>query len=260
MSIVKVSDIINAIEEYAPLHIQESYDNSGLQIGNREMPASGALLTLDVTLATIDEAIRRNCNLVISHHPLIFKGVKSITGVNETEQIISKAIKNDIAIYSSHTSMDSAWEGVSHILAHKIGVTVTVPLQPTSEATGLGVIGTIEPINALDYLKYIKETLNLSSLKYVGDITKTIHTVALCGGSGASLISDAKSAKADMYITGDIKYHDFTSNSNDIILADIGHYESEQYTKDIFYGIIKKKISNFVVYYSEEEKNPINYL
>lgn len=256
----KISDIINAIEEYAPLHLQESYDNSGLQVGDRDMRATAALLTVDVTLSTIDEAIRRGCNLVISHHPLIFKGVKSITGINETEQIITKAIKNDIAIYSSHTSMDSAWEGVSHILAHKIGVKVTAPLQPTSELTGLGVVGDIEPIICLEYLKHIKETLNLTTLKYAGDINRTISKVAICGGSGASLIGEAKTTKADLYITGDVKYHDFITNANDIIIADIGHYESERYTKEIFYSIITKKIANFVAYYSEEEKNPINYL
>lgn len=257
---IKISDIINAIEEYAPLHLQESYDNSGLQVGNREMRATAALLTVDITLSTINEAIQKGCNLIVSHHPLIFKGVKSITGITETEQIITKAIKNDIAIYSSHTSMDSTWEGVSHILAHKIGVQVTAPLQPTSPETGLGIIGSIEPTNCLEYLKEIKNRLNLSSLKYVGDTTRTISRIAICGGSGASLISDAKAAKADLYITGDVKYHDFITNSNDIIIADIGHYESEQYTKELFYSIITKKIANFAVYYSEEEKNPINYL
>ena len=363
---MKISEIIDIIEEYAPLSLQESYDNAGLQIGDKNLEASGAMLCIDVTEDIIEEALEKGCNIVISHHPLIFKGIKSVTGKNETERIIIKAIRNNIAVYSAHTNIDNARGGVSHMIADKLGLQNTSILQPQnnrfcklalfvpathiepvqkalfdagagkignydccsyntvgtgtfraaeganpwvgkigeihnepetkievifpvekktsilkaltdshpyeepafdiitleneSKYTGSGVVGTIDPQNALVFLNKIKSVFNAGSVKYSLPEDKIISKVAVCGGSGAFLIPDAIRCGADIYVTGDMKYHDFTTFGNSIILADIGHYESEQYTKEIFYNIIQKKIPNFAAYYPVKEKNPINYL
>lgn len=362
----KIRDIIQAIEEKAPLSLQESYDNAGMQVGDSNAEATSALLCLDVTEDILDEAIARGANLIISHHPLIFRGLKRLVGATPVERIVAKAIKHGIAIYSAHTNMDSAECGVSVHAAKKIGMTdiqvlspqkgkllKIVTFVPTAQAeavkqamwragagnignydccsytmsgngtframdganpfvgeigehhteaeerievivpvwrkgavlramieahpyeepafdiialenasnTGLGVVGNIEPEDAMHLMARIKQIFEVGAVSYSGLKEPTVVTrVAFCGGSAIEEAGDAIAAGAQMLITGDVKYHDFTTYNDRIIIANIGHYESEHFTKEIFYDIIQKKIPNFATYYAEKEKNPINYL
>lgn len=260
---LKVRDITQVIETFAPRSLQESYDNAGLQVGDPEMEVSAVLLCLDVTEEILEEAIQRQCNLVISHHPLIFRGLKELTGKTATERIAIRAIRENVAIYAAHTNLDSAWDGVSHEIAHSLGLDNLEVLEPKECETncGLGVIGTTRPTPKLEFLRKIKETFSVKALKY-SDRWRgiVIKKVAVCGGSGASLIPEAIRKGADMIVTGDVKYHDFTEYGYDIVIADIGHFESELCTRKIFSRIIREKYPDCVTYFSETEKNPIKYL
>lgn len=263
VKIIKVKDIAEAIETFAPKQLQESYDNAGLQVGDPDMDVTAALLCLDVTEDVVREAIERRCNLIVSHHPLLFKGLKEVTGRTATERIVITAIKENIAIYSAHTNLDSAWEGVSYEIAHALNIRNLKVLEPKSDnnSVGLGVIGDIQPVPKIEFLRKIKEAFKVKSLRYSSQSPQlVVRKVAVCGGAGASLIRDAIEAGADMIITGDVKYHDFTTYGLDIIIADIGHYESELCTKKIFSKIIREKFPDFVTYFAETESNPINYM
>lgn len=271
--IMKIKEIVSALEQFAPLPLQDDFDNAGLQIGLTEAEAAGALLCLDVTEAVLDEAIALGFNLVISHHPLIFKGYKSITGRDYVERCILKAIKNDIVIYSAHTNLDNAWGGVNHKIAEKIGLknlTVLEPkegsiihpvtLQPV-EQVGAGIVGELEETETeLEFLKRIKKTFEVGCLRHNKLTGREIQKVALCGGSGAFLIPQAIRAGADVFITGEIKYHEYFGREGEILLAEIGHYESEQYTKEIFYSIIRDVFPNLELQMSKINTNPIKYL
>lgn len=260
---IRVKDIAATIESFAPIELQEGYDNAGLQVGNPEMPVSGALLCLDVTEEVMAEAKARSCNLIISHHPLFFKNIRQLTGANPTQRIAADAIINGIAIYSAHTNLDSAWDGVSHEIANEIGLKELKVLDPrgNSAREGLGVIGDLTPTPALEFLRRLKDIFNVKSLRYTAQTSRlVVRKVAVCGGSGASLIGDAIRAGADAYVSGDLKYHDFTTHAPSIILADIGHYESELCSRKIFSRIIRERYPGMVVYFSEVEKNPIKYL
>lgn len=257
---VTVADIASAIEQFAPKSLQESYDNTGLQIGDPEMPVSAVLLCLDFTEDILDEAIERECNMIVSHHPLLFRGLKEITGANPIQRMAIKAIKSGIALYSAHTNLDSARDGVSHEMARMLGMSNIEVLEPNGNDPdcGLGVIGDINPTPKLEFLRSLKEIFNVKALKYSEQTPKlVIKRVALCSGSGASMIGDALSKRADAYITGDVKYHDFTAYSQDILIADIGHYESELCTRQIFSQIIRAKFPTLPIYFSKKEHNPI---
>ena len=362
-----VKSICELIEEVAPLALQESYDNAGLIVGDSQMEVTAALVCIDITEAVIDEAIQKKCNLIISHHPLIFSGLKRLVGKNEIQRCVQKAIKNDIAIYAAHTNLDNVLTGVSGKMAEKIGLKKLRILQPKQNAllklityvpkihtfavrdalfeagaghianydscsfnvegtgtfkanekarpfvgtidelhsepetrievilpeymkfkvleallkshpyeepaydfiplknawnqVGSGVIGELdEPEDERLFLNRIKSVFNASSIRHTNFLNKKIKSVALCGGSGSSFLPDAISAGADVYISGDFKYHEFFEAENRILIADIGHFESEQFTKDIFFEIITKKMPTFAVQISESKTNPINYL
>lgn len=260
---IRVKDIANVIEEFAPKSLQESYDNSGLQIGDPEMPVSAVLLCLDVTEDILAEAIRRQCNMIVSHHPLLFSGLKQITGETPTQRIVIEALRRNIAIYASHTNLDSALEGVSYEIAHSLNMFNLKVLCPNSfdQATGLGIIGDITPTPKLEFLRKTKEILNVAHLKYSAQSPHiVIRKVALCGGSGASMIRNAIAAGADALLTGDLKYHDFTSYGYTLLLADIGHYESEICTKKLFSKIIREALPDCVTYFAESESNPVAYV
>ena len=364
---MKIKEIVSALERFAPLPLQDGFDNAGLQIGLTDAETTGALLRLDVTEAVLDEAIASGCNLVISHHPLIFKGYKSITGKDYVERCILKAIKNDIVIYSAHTNLDNAPGGVNYKIAEKIGlknVRILEPKEncliklvtfvPTAQAeevrnalftagcgyigdydscsyntegegtfraqegskpfcgnigelhheaevrietilpeykkrevirtlllthpyeepaydlyplynswaqVGAGIIGELEEAESeLEFLKRIKKTFEVGCLKHNKLTGRLIQKVALCGGAGAFLIPQAIGSGADVFITGEIKYHDYFGRETDILLAEIGHYESEQYTKEIFYSIIRDLFPNFALQFSKVNTNPIKYL
>ncbi|MDE7160200.1 MAG: Nif3-like dinuclear metal center hexameric protein [Muribaculaceae bacterium] len=258
-----VKDIAKTIEDFAPLALQESYDNAGLQVGDPEMQVSSALLCLDVTEEILEEARQRECNLIVSHHPLIFRGLKHLTGSTPTERIVMKALTSGIAIYSAHTNLDSTFEGVSYEIANSLGMTGLRPLRQAGDnpRTGLGVVGTVKPTPRLEFLRRVKETFGVRDLRYSSQDSRiVVRTVAVCGGSGGSLIDDAIRAGADVYVTGDLRYHDFTSYGDAMILADIGHYESELCSQKIFSRVIRGKYPDFATYFAESESNPIKIL
>ena len=364
---MKISEIISLIEEIAPISLQEEYDNAGMQVGDKNNEATGALLCIDVTEDIVDEAIEKGLNLIISHHPLLFKGLKSITGKNYIERVVIKAIKNDISIYSAHTNLDNAHGGVNFKIAEKLNlkniqilspqkgkilklivfvpivaadkvretmlsagagkignydmcsynmtgygtfracqgaepfcgeigsvhkeeevrVEVVLPdynknkvlramlsahpyeepaydiiqLENANAYAGSGVVGElIEPMDEKDFLNKVKDVFKVGSLKYSSLTGKKIKRVALCGGSGAFLINDAVRVNADLFLTGEVGYHNFFMAEKKILLVEAGHYETEQYTKDIFCDIITKKFPNFAVQYTNIEPNQINYL
>ena len=261
---MKIKEIVSALERFAPLPLQDGFDNAGLQIGLTDAEATGALLCLDVTEAVLDEAIALGYNLVISHHPLIFKGYKSITGKDYVERCIMKAIKNDLVIYAAHTNLDNAQGGVNFKIAEKIGlknVRILEVKENAMQQAGAGVIGELEvPETELEFLKRIKKTFEVGCLKHNKLTGREIQTVALCGGAGAFLIPIAIRNRADVFITGEIKYHDYFGHDTDILLAEIGHYESEQYTKEIFYTIIRELFPDLEVQQTKVNTNPIKYM
>lgn len=362
-----LKEIISLFENFAPLSYQESYDNSGLIVGDINQKINSALLSIDITEETIDEAIKLKSNLIISHHPIIFSGLKKITECNSLQRIIRRCIKNDIAIYTAHTNLDSVIGGVNSKICEKLNlinckilspvqntlkkIVVFVPenhvdkvrnamfsagaghigdydccsfntngsgtfrglensnqftgikgqlhiereikvetiveafklskvidcminahpyeevaydiytLENKNNNVGLGMYGDFEkPKSVNQLLKLIKKEFNTHIIRYSGSDDKKIKKVAVCGGSGSSFINDAKRINADVFITADIKYHQFfEAKEKNILLLDIGHYESEQYTVEVFYDIIKKNIPNFTVYLSQICTNPIKY-
>jgi len=364
---MNIKEITTLLEKFAPLSLQESYDNAGLIVGNETDEVSGILICLDSTEDIVDEAIEKNCNLIIAHHPIIFSGLKKLNGKNYIERTIIKAIKNNIAIYAAHTNMDNAFNGVSFKMAEKLGLINCRVLLPKNNllkkivtfcpidyaeavrnalfANGAGSIGnykacsfntegigtfkgnekttpfvgkqgqlhyeneikieTIIPayylkkaINAMllahpyeevaydvfpienswstigsgiigelshpaeesSFLEQIKTALKTNCIRHTPLLGKKIQKVALCGGSGSFLLPTAIQKQADIFISADFKYHQFFDTDNQLIIADIGHYESEQFTSELFYEILTKKIPNFAIHLSEKNTNPINYL
>lgn len=255
-----VGEIASAIEEFAPRHLQESYDNVGLQVGDPEMQVSGVLLCLDVTADILSEAIKRRCNLIVSHHPLLFGGMKHITSGDERGRVIMSAIRAGVAIYAAHTNLDRTLDGVSYEIARSLSLTdLSVLCQDASDSgKGLGIIGTTTPKPALAFLRQVKETFGVECLRYSRNMPSlTVKRVAVCGGAGASLIRNAVERGADAIVTGDVKYHDFTAFAGRILIADIGHYESEICTKKIFARVLREKFPELVTYLAESELSPI---
>ena len=259
-----IKEIISLIEDYAPLKFQASFDNSGLLCGNPERELTSILLCIDVTEEVIKEAIDKGHNLIISHHPLIFSGLKHITPATYVERCVIDAIKHDITIYAAHTNMDVVSNGVSGRMADKLDLYHRQILQPEGDpmdGNGFGIIGELQqPVESMAFLQQVKEIFRCDRLRYTTPHTSSIQRVAVCGGAGASFFKQALAGQADIYISGDFKYHDFFLTENRIMIADIGHYESEQFTKEIFYEILTKKISKFAVQFSEINTNPIKYL
>ena len=267
---MKVKDILGALEEFAPLALQDGYDNAGLQIGLAEdAEATGALLCLDVTEDVVDEAVLRGCNLIVSHHPLLFRPVKSITGSDYIGRVILKAIQQKVAIYAAHTNLDAAYGGVNFKMAEKLELQNIEWLSPKvsyeyageTRTAGEGIIASLPtPMSQKDFMERVKEIFGLRSLR-VNHATKgQISRVALCGGSGAFLIPKAVEQGADAFITGEIGYHRFFGYEDQLLLMEIGHYESEQYTLELLYQIISRKAPGLQVCRTKLQTNPINYL
>lgn len=259
-----VTQISETIEKFAPLNLQEHYDNSGLQIGNPENSVTNIMVCLSITEDIINEAIQKKCQMIVSHHPLIFRPLKQIIGQSSTEVIVAKAIKHNIVIYSAHTNLDVAYQGVSYQMAHKLGMTNLKPLQPTDtmSTTGLGIIGEMpDALPKLEFLRLLKKAFNVKTLRYGAQAsTIVIKKIALCGGSGASLIENAKNIKVDAYVSGDLKYHDFDSYGTTMLLVDIGHFESELLSRNLLAEIILENHPNITVMISETETNPIKVM
>lgn len=362
-----ISDIIKEIETFAPKAYQEGYDNSGIQVGNAYTEATGAILSLDVTEAVLDEAIEKKCNLIIAHHPLFFSGIKRLTGANMVERIVIKAIQHGIVIYAAHTNLDNMRYGVNHKIAQKLGLQGLQILSPMTNklyklityvpqsaagvlqqhffdacmgqigdysecsfsttgvgtfrplahanphigtaggnreyvdevklellvpqhlkqqairilkskhpyeepafelvaienehpTIGAGMIGTLaKPLELPEFLRLLKTTMNATCIKYTQPHKKIVEKVAVCGGSGSFLLRDAMAAGADVFITADYKYHQFFEAENSIIIADIGHFESEQFTIEIFSEILNEKFPNFALLFTSINTNPVNY-
>lgn len=361
-----INEVIQLLEQWAPPVYQESYDNSGLLVGNPQAEVQKALITLDCTETVVDEAIREGCNIIIAHHPILFSGIKRLTGKNYVERTLMKAIKNDIAIYAIHTNLDNISSGVNAMMAAKLGLTKTQILLPKKQVlrklityiptanfgqvsqavfnagaghignyshcgfsvrgqgsfkgneisqpaigkpqqlelieemrfetiypvyleasvlsalkmshpyeevaydifslenenplVGSGLIGELEKQMDLEaFLAFVKEQFHLKTLKY-SSFSDKIKRVALCGGSGSFLRVNAMAAKADAYITSDIKYHEWFDAEGKIGLIDIGHYESEQYTKELILNYLKKKALSLPTQISMVNTNPVNYL
>ena len=262
---MKIKQITDFLESYAPLQYQESYDNCGLIVGDDKTEIKGTLITLDCTEAVIDEAIATGCNLVIAHHPIIFSGLKKLNGSNYIERTVIKAIKNNIAIYAIHTNLDNVHNGVNAKIAEKLGLInckVLVPKQEVnSDLVGSGIIGELKiPINTEVFLESLKAKMQTKCIRHTLIVKEKIQRVAVCGGSGSFLLKNAKAAKADVFITADFKYHEFFDAENKIVIADIGHYESEQFTKDLIYDLLVKNFTKFAVRLSKVNTNPIKYL
>ena len=365
--LVRIKDIANALEMFAPLPLQDGFDNAGLQIGLTEAEVAGVLLCLDVTEAVVDEAVASGCNLIVSHHPLIFSPLKRITGSNYIERCVIKALANGIAIYSAHTNIDNAPGGVNYRIAEKLGlqnVRILVPKEdallklavyvPTSAAdavrdalfaagcgnignydscsynidgfgtfkanegcnpfcgevgelhreeevrietvlpaylknkviaallkahpyeepafdiyqlknswgsVGSGVIGELPAeCDEVEFLQCVKESFKVGSVRHTPLLGKGVKRVALCGGAGGSFAGAAMAAGADVYITGEARYHDLFNYTGKIVMAVIGHYESEQYTMDIFREIVERACPGVKVMKTTVNTNPVNYL
>lgn len=261
---MKIQQAIDLIEAYAPLHLQADYDNAGLLCGDPSCELTSALLCIDVTEAVIDEAIRGGHNLVISHHPLVFRGIKSLTPRTYIERCLLRAILHHVAIYAAHTNMDATPGGVSHRMADRLGLVDRLVLQPRDPATpdvGFGIVGNLPaPVPAMEFLHHLKHLFHCPSIRHTHPHLPVFRRVALCGGAGADLLPLAIRAGADIYISADFKYHDFFLPDGRLTIADIGHYESEQFTKDIFLEILTKKIPTFALQISTINTNPIKYL
>lgn len=260
---MQIQEAITAIEEYAPLKLQADYDNSGLICGDPTQELTSVLLCLDITETIIEEAISQGHNLIISHHPLIFKGLKHITPTSQVERCVIRALQHHITIYAAHTNMDSVINGVNGRIADKLNLTQRKILNPIENSIvyGYGIVGTLPtPENCMDFLHKVKDVFHCQIIRHTNPHQKQIQRIAVCGGSGAEFIQQAITEHADLYISSDFKYHDFFTAENRITIADIGHYESEQFTKEIFHEILTKKIPKFAVQISSINTNPIKYL
>ena len=263
---VKIKQVVDALEHYAPLPLQEGYDNAGLQVGLTEaVEMSGALLCLDVTEAVVDEAIQKGCNLIVSHHPLIFRKLVRISDENYVQRTVRKAIKNDITIVAMHTNMDAAAGGVNFKIAEKLGLRNVQFFAGEKEVDGVkggeGVIGEVaEDLAADDLVLMLKERFGVECVQCNQLLRRPIRKVALCGGAGAFLLDAAIKAGADAFITGEMSYHEYFGHEQEIQICVIGHYQSEQFTGEIFRSIIQKNFPDARCCISEINTNPILYL
>ncbi len=363
---MRLSVLIKHLEAYAPLNYQEDYDNSGLIVGNGDLDVQSALVALDCTEAIVDEAIAQNCNLIISHHPIVFKGLKKLTGKNYIERVVLKAIKHNIALYAIHTNLDHMHNGVNGMICRKLGLknprilspkkglikklvtfcplaeapvlraalfeagagTISnysecsfnaegtgtfkgnemtdpfvgekgiqhqepevrietiflvqderkvlvallenhpyeevaydiYPLENKLDTVGAGMVGWLEEgMEAFAFLAFVKEKMEATVIRHTRPMAKKIKRVAVCGGSGSFLLPDAIAAGADAFITADFKYHEFFDADEKLMIADIGHFESEQFTSQLLIDIIREKFPNFAIRLTEHNTNPINY-
>ena len=256
----KVKDVMAVIEEFAPLALQEKWDNSGLCIGSLEDKVSSVLLGLDCTPELVDEAIACGADMIVTHHPLIFSGLKKISAEDLVGEAVVKAIRAGISVYAAHTSADKVIAGVSGAMAARLGLKNVRILDEDGEGTGLGVVGNLpEPMTAQDALELVKERFALKVVKSSKPVGCKIERVAMCGGSGGSLIGAARAAGAQLYISGDISYHNFFTPEGFMIM-DIGHYESEIEIVDILFSLIKKNFPTFAVRITQNmQSNPIYY-
>ena len=258
---MKLKEIINLIEKWAPLELAEDFDNVGLILGDENVEVKKALITLDTLENVVDEAVENKCDLIISFHPIIFDGLKKITNKTYVKRVISKSIKNNINIYAIHTNLDNHPKGVNFQISKYLNLNNTKILIPKIDCKGgMGMIGELQkPATEKEFLNYVKGIMKTSLIKHSTFLNKKIKKVAVLGGSGSFAIEEAIKAGADCFITADLKYHDYFRAENKILLLDIGHYESEQYTKELILNFLRKKIPKFACVISKSNTNPVNY-
>ncbi|MEK9756063.1 MAG: Nif3-like dinuclear metal center hexameric protein [Bacteroidota bacterium] len=262
---MKVTELIDILNNWMPLELAEDFDNVGLIVGDHKSDISGILVTLDTTEEVVQEAIDRNCNMIVSYHPIIFNNLKKITAdSNYVQNSIIKAVKNNISIYAIHTSLDNHPQGISYFLSKIIGLDNISSLiskpQKNNINSGMGSLGQLKkPMNEDVFLDYIKDKLNLKVIRYSKKLNKKISTISILVGSGSFAIKDSIEKKSDVFITSDLKYHNFFEGNNELLLVDIGHYESENHIKTIIKEFLIEKLPNFTVLLSEQNINPVNY-
>jgi dinuclear metal center YbgI/SA1388 family protein len=278
---MRIEEVISHLEQWAPPILQESYDNSGLLVGNKQNEITNVLVSLDCTEDVVEEAIAKNCNLIVSHHPIVFEGLKRFTGADYVQRTVIKAIQNNIALYAIHTNLDNTLEGVNGEIAKRLGLKNVRPLVPFSRFNSLpheeiaqnwqtlqnnlnqygsGAIGELEtPISLMDCLGILKNEFNNQCIKYTSTSKEFIKKIAVCGGSGQFLLGAAKAQGADVFITADVKYHEFFDAENQLSFIDIGHFESEQFTIELIHGKIAEKFRTFAVHKTGVITNPVLY-
>lgn len=258
---MKIKEIIEALEGFAPLPLQEGYDNAGLQVGLSEAECSGALLCLDVTEAVLREAASKGCNLVVAHHPLVFRPLKHITGQTYVERCVAFAVKNDIAIYAAHTNLDNAQGGVNHEIATRLELQNVEFLQDNGNGGGSGVIGELqEPMPAIDFVNRVKALFNVDCAMCNQLLSRPVNKVALCGGAGDFLLDEALAKGADVFITGEMHYHQYFGFEDKIQIIVIGHYQSEQYTMHLFERLLHMHFPQLPTHITTIHTNPILYI
>ena len=254
---VKIQQVLSALERFAPLPLQESYDNAGLQIGLTEAEVSGALLCLDVTEKIIDEAVAKGCNLVVSHHPLLFRGLKQVSDLNDVQRTVRKAIKNDVCVISMHTNLDNARGGVNYKMAEKLGAKVLNSAE--EEKQGLVLAELAQSMLASEFIAMVKEHFGVKCAMCNEILERPVKTVAICGGAGDFMLDEAIAQKADAFITGEMHYHVYFGHEQEIQICVIGHYESEQFTTEIFREVIERECPGVRTEMAETNTNPIHY-
>ena len=261
---MKIKQVLSALEQFAPLPLQESWDNAGLQLGLTEAEVSGALLCLDVNEQIVDEAIQKGCNLIVSHHPLLFRGLKQLTGGDYVQRCVIKAVKNDIVVVSMHTNMDNARGGVNWKIAERLGLTDVrffAPKQVDGLEAGSGVVGELpRPMAAEDFIQLVKRQFGVACAQCNEMLQRPVQRVAICGGAGDFLLDDAVRQGADAFITGEMHYHVFFDHEQQLQICVIGHYQSEQYTSEIFRDIIRRECPGVRTEIAETNTNPIKYI
>ncbi len=250
------------IEAFAPLSLQESYDNAGLIVGRADDEVHKALLAVDVTEEVLAEAVAEGCDMVITHHPIVFHAMKRFNSASQTERCVEEAIRRGIVLYAAHTNLDSTPNGMSWRVAQMLGLENVSVMQPTNaEGAGFGVVGELPTLEKSgDFMRRVMECFDVKALRHSDVVKSEIRKVAICTGSGGSLIDDARKAGADIYLTADLRYNDFMRHENAIILADMGHFESEYCAIQILFDILSKKIPIFAVRKSVCSRNPVNYM
>ena len=269
---VKVKQVLEALERFAPLPLQESWDNAGLQVGLTEAEVSGVLLCLDVTEAIIDEALRRGCNLVVSHHPLLFRGLKQVADMTDVQRTVRKAIRADVAVISMHTNMDSAPGGVNFKIAERLGLREVhfghawpqgggdVPADTPEAPSGQWVMGLLPAaMEARAFIDLVKERLEVACARSNELLRRPVSRVAICGGAGDFLLDEAIAHGADAFITGEMHYHQYFGYEQRLQIVVTGHYESEHFTTEVFRDIISSECPGVPALVAETNTNPVSY-
>ena len=258
---MKVREITSLIEAFAPLSLQESYDNSGLIVGRADDEVHSVLLAVDVTEEVIAEAVSEGCDMIITHHPIIFHALKRFNSASQTERCVEEAIRRGIVLYAAHTNLDSTPQGMSWRVGEMIGLEQMQVLQSSSPyGAGFGVVGELQSALPSEvFMREVMERFGVKALRHSDIVKEKVQRVAICTGSGGSLIDQARESGADIYLTADLRYNDFMRHENAIILADMGHFESEYCAIQILFDILSKKIPIFAVRKSVRSRNPINY-